>query len=1246
MTGKVLRTFRRYAFAISCCALASLSLALAPGLLGQTATTGALAGTLKDSSGAVLPNATVTATSVGTAQARTTKAGADGTYKFALLPPGDYQVKFEAPGFSTAEVPAVTVTVTETAVLDQTLQVGAQAQQVEVRAEAETVQTASATQGTVLAGQTITNLPLTVRNYTSLLGLSAGAVSSVANAGALGRGTQEIAVNGSLVSQNGFNMDGASVVNPSGSGTTADSGGATGMGIVNPDAIQEFKIQTSLFDAGYGRNPGASVNVVTKSGTNAFHGSAFEFFRNTVLNANDFFRKMNAPVNGVSTNGRGALDQNQYGGSVGGPVKRNKLFFFAGYQETWQKNGVSILGSANPTLVGIPQGDRSNTAAFQQSLGTAFCPGGSATIGGGSSVNGPSVPSGTPAGYTKVACNGSNINPVAIALLQLKNPDGSYFVPSSTTGVNQNVSFSSPAFYKEHQAVGNLDYLINSKNTASLRWFYDRIPENVAFGCAVSGTIGTTVLPCLPDTPGNIQYKNQYPTLKLTTILSNNWVNEARASFQQAYGDLTNTNPFSNNQIGMASIYPGYLFTPGYEPLAFMNIGGLFQFGGTTSLSNHKHTSSWEVADQLSWSHGRHTIRFGGEFERDRVNWNLGAVELGNLTFSSFQDFLLGLPGCAPTVSTSACTASAASSTSAPLPGQTNGTFVSNISSSGTSTAATYPGGLIHHFRNPDADAFVQDDFKVSSNLTVNLGLRWEYDSTAYDNQGQAVNLWPSLINTVALPGATAATGTLAGFVLPSNYNPAINSAPPVSGLYQNNQQVTTAHHTPLDNFAPRIGVAWRPFSSDRFVVRSGAGYFYDRVGGLSYIASIAQSLPYTVTLGRSGTANYFSTFQQPYPNTAPSWTPRFVSINPTTQTGSSSNLAALFLNPNSTTPRVYEWNLDTQYEFAPRWVLEVAYVGSRGLHLGGTNLQYNEAQLVSPSNPYYGLVQNTTANASVRVPYLGFSPNGLTGANQLGDSHFNSLQTTVRKLFSNGLQLQAAYTYSRAVDTQEYFNLGDPDVFGRYGLGTAYRPQRLAINYGYDLPFGKHDGILGKIANGWNISGVTIVQDGTPLTVTDSRGATIYGFGVSGAPVTSTAQFATGMGNGDVATPGGDKVRLGGALGGPGWFNKSAFGTIPIIGATTGVSGTGGTGYGNAGRAEVLGPGQFNFDAVLQKTTQVGGIHENGTLVFRSEFFNVFNHAQFNNPGTVDVSKSTFGQITAASVNPRLVQFALKYVF
>lgn len=383
-----------------------------PSLAAQTAGTGALTGTVTDPTGAVVPNVTVIATSTDTGQLRTTVTGPNGFYSIGLLTPGIYRLKFDSTGFKTAEVSSVTVTVTETQVLDQHLEVGSQTEQVTVTGEAETVQTSNATVGTVMTSQTVTGLPLNTRNYTALLGLSAGANTGVFNASTLGKGSQDIAVNGASVAQNNLQMDGVSVTNFTGNGNIADLGNNSGVGVVNPDAIQEFKIQTSLYDAGYGRNPGANVNVVTKSGTNAFHGTAFEFFRNTDLNANDFFRKITLPVNGVPNNGRQVLNQNQYGGVFGGPVKKDKIFFFASYQETWQKNGVAAQGYSVPVLPPIPAGDRSNTAAFTNALGGVFCPTGTA---GGMTQN----------GGVQVLCNGSNINPVAVNILQLKNPDGS-----------------------------------------------------------------------------------------------------------------------------------------------------------------------------------------------------------------------------------------------------------------------------------------------------------------------------------------------------------------------------------------------------------------------------------------------------------------------------------------------------------------------------------------------------------------------------------------------------------------------------------------------------------------------------------------------------------------------------------------------------------------------------------------------------------------------------------------------------
>ncbi len=300
--------------------LAFLSMLWVPSLMGQTAGTGALTGTVKDASGAVIPNATVTLTSNDTGQLRTTMTGADGAYRLTLLPPGNYRVRIEAAGFKPVEVSSITVAVTETAVLDRGLEVGAQAQTITVEGEVENIQTASSALGTVVNTRSMEALPLSTRNFTNLLALTAGASAGVANSVTLGKSATGIAVNGADI----------------------------------PDTIQEFKIQTSNYDAGYGRNPGANVNVVTKSGTNAFHGSAFEFFRNTALNANDFFFNATHAPDPNGKKPRQVLNENQYGGTFGGPVKKDKLFFFVAYQETAAKNGIAGFGYSVVNLSPIP----------------------------------------------------------------------------------------------------------------------------------------------------------------------------------------------------------------------------------------------------------------------------------------------------------------------------------------------------------------------------------------------------------------------------------------------------------------------------------------------------------------------------------------------------------------------------------------------------------------------------------------------------------------------------------------------------------------------------------------------------------------------------------------------------------------------------------------------------------------------------------------------------------------------------
>src|SRR5665213_895036 len=530
-----------------------------PALLAQTASTGGVSGTVTDPSGASIPNVMVTLTSTDTGAVRNSVTGADGNYKFGLINPGNYKIRFSAAGFKPVELPGIVVQVTESAVVNRALEVGAQTEQVTVEANVEAIQTSSSSLGTVVGNKTATDLPLTTRNYTNLIGLSAGANASVNNASGFGKGGVDTAVNGMMTQDNNYMMDGVAMTSQEGGSVV--QGFYSGLAIPNPDTLQEFKIQTSTYDASYGRNPGANVNVVTKSGTNSFHGSAFEFFRNKQLNANDFFRNRSCGVNLAPCLAGGGvkqiLNQNQFGGTIGGPIKKDKMFFFISYQETRQLNGVGTQGNSAPTLPLLPGGDRSNTAAFRSALGSIWCPDNHASDPALARYK-------TQAGGLQVACDGSNINPVTIKFLQLKLPNGSYYIPGSTGSNFQQNTFSTPARFTEHQAVGNWDWALTPKESLQARFFTGQGPQTVPFN-NVNGE--------LPGTPVNVLYANTNAALKLTSIVTNTLLNEARLSFQRNLAVTSNGVPFTATQLGMTPINPAIDIMNPITVSGYFNLG-------------------------------------------------------------------------------------------------------------------------------------------------------------------------------------------------------------------------------------------------------------------------------------------------------------------------------------------------------------------------------------------------------------------------------------------------------------------------------------------------------------------------------------------------------------------------------------------------------------------------------------------------------------------------------------------------
>ncbi len=1212
---------------LSCLVLAVCALLSMSSLMAQSAGTAGLSGTVTDPTGAVIPNVTVTITSADTNQSRSANTGGDGVYKFTLLPPGNYKVRFSANGFKTSEVSSVVLNVTESPVLDKALEVGAQSEQVTVEATAETLQTASSTLGTTVGARTVTELPLANRNFTQIISLSAGANVGVNNATVFGKATQDMSVNGSTPGQNNFQMDGVAVQSMASNGSANDGGIYVGIAIPSPDSIQEFKVQTSTYDATYGRNPGANVNVVTKSGTNTWHGTAFEFFRNADLNANSFFYNRDTCRTQFAGQScpKQVFNQNQFGGVIGGPIKKDKLFVFGSYEGTRQRNGIDTAGNSSITAYPIiPTGDRTS-AGFVSALIAGNC----------------NLPAFGPTGGV-LPCSSTSVSPVALKMLQVKNADGSYYFPSNS--VFGPLSFNSPAPFSENQYLTNVDYLPNSKNTLAMRYFFSTDPRTVNFNTPIGGA--------LPGAPMPVQYSNTNAVLKLTTIVSNTLVNEARGSFQRFFAQATDSLPagWTPQNLGITPIVPSQTQGPA---LSFLinnfGAGGFLepQFSPTNQIQ-------WQ--DQISWSHGRHTIRAGFEMEKTQWNLDFAGLERGWLFIGSFTNLL-----------------------AANNPG--------NIFQCLYCVASGPPaaGGIIHAYRETNLNSFFQDDWKVNSKLTLNMGVRWEFDGTFTEKFGNLTNTWVSqLAPNSQVPTAPAGLpANYAGWVTASNYL-AHYPNPPAGVLVNPTSNGAIQDHPPLSNFGPRLGFAYQ--MNSKLVVRGGAGVFYDRIGADRFVHAVEQGNPYATTLDYSGAAAAPFTIQTPFPNLPPgSFAQRYSNpsaaclSNPTPILNTcTSNLSVPFLSQQIHTPLIRQYNLNVQYEFAPTWVLEAGYVGSSGINLLDYNHNINTALLASAANPVNGITTTTAANVYFRTPYVGYAPAGLQATGFDGISNYNSLQVTIRKQLSHGLTLQGAYTWSKSlsdvlVDSSNSNNASN--LMQQYGPTYFNRPQRFILNYSWQIPLGKHNGALGKLTEGWSLSGVTTIQDGLPMTFVDGNAGTAYG--TNGTGTTSgfgRAQLCPGATAATIATSGGIEQRLGGYSGGPGYFNTSAFCDAPAIlpnGTTvfyatsptntaqiqcTGANGGSpcATLFGNSGIGILSGPGQFNFDASLLKTTT---IREGHTLQFRAEFFNLFNHPQFQSispgAGTGGVTSylpqpfnSGGTNIISTSVNPRIIQLGLKYIF
>jgi len=1098
-------------------------------------TTGTISGTVTDPNGAVVTGANVKATNLDTNSSRSTSSDSDGHFAFTLVPPGRYRIDVSAQGFQNYQAELV-VNITQTTTVDARLALGGTTATVTVAAEAPVLQAETSQSGHVIESETIRQLPLSTRNFQQLLVLQAGAQASVPNSTDLGRGDTAFSVNGQRTTSNSVKINGVDA-NSIGTNSTPN------LAVPSTESLQEFIVQTSLYDASNGRNAGGNVEAVTRSGGNDFHGNVFYFLRNKALNANEPFIK----ARGLA---RPILTRNQFGGTLGGRIVRDKAFFFFSYQGTRERNGLSLSNSL--TFPSVPLGltDSNRTAS---ALATTF---------------GVSV---------------ASITQQAVNILNAKLPNGQFAIPSSgfvgATGAAARTPIqvvqSGVSRFRENQFNGNLDFNFTNTHSLSSKLFY---AKNPAFQ-AIYNFAGTGNR--LEGQPVNqlIGFGGDIPITQILYSLTDNYTFSSRISNQARFGlnsiEATSTpeEPFTAAQLGITTPFAS-LF-PGAPTIQVAGSDSSFFFGSSPLGDQHSKIDAWTAQDTVSIVSGKHRIRVGGEYRHSVLDFFFNAFTRGQLVFTSFNNFLIG-----------------------------NG--VSILGS----------GVFDRHYTVKDLAGFVQDDYKVNNRLTLNLGLRYDYFGLPVDSKGRLVNFLPDQFRVGAPPNGIvqAAGGQLAGV-------PTVDK---------------TLVPTDKNNFAPRFGFAYRADNAGKIIIRGGYGIYYDRFSTRTLNTQLF-NFPY-LALG-VGLPGILRTFADPFvPLPLPSTFPTAATIpSPLTALAPivGAPVSGIFLDPNLRTPYVQQFNAGVQWEFAKNTVLEVGYVGNKGTKL---------LQIININQPIYVPAANSFVVRLSAAPNLSTNKNVTGGVHQVqtsSNSRYNSLQATLTRRFSQGLQPTAAYTFGRSHD---YYNgtpvneLASPagDQFDwkrNYGRSDFNREHRLVVSGAYDLPKSKSDsGVAKALLNNWQIAGIAVFQSGLPFSIIDNPGNAVF----------SRANFNTGF-TGQIKCSGSTSSCLNN------YFNQGAF----VISRPTPAGNTGlgavtnptfdpNNPFGNTPRNFLTGPGQKNVDISVIKFIPIS---ERVRGEARVEFFNAFNLVNYANPVN-NIAIASFGKIISASTGPRVIQFAFKVNF
>jgi hypothetical protein len=1102
----------------------------------QTATTGEIAGTVHDATGALVPNAAIRIESQ-TGATHTAVTDSAGHYQFLNLDPGRYTLTLQVSGFATFKADDVVVEVTQATSVSPQLSLAGAVEKLNVTADAPLLNTNEATTGRVIDEQAVHDLPLPTRNFQQLLALSPGTNAPLTVNTELGRGDIDFNVNGQPGTSNNVIID----------GIYADSIGTNStpnLAVPSPDAIQEFIVQTSLFDATTGRNTGGNVALVTKSGTNTFHGAAFGFLRDTALNANDYlFKREGLP--------RGTDNRNVFGGTVGGPILKNKTFFFLSYQGQREHNAVCLSSCIfSDNIPALLTNDRS-TAAL-----TALAADYGAPL----------------------------LNPSTLALLQATLPNGQYAIPSAA-GLTPNADGTVTTLlrglsrYRDDQFDANLDQTAGTKDRFSAKFFSENSPSFEADFAFLGANANQA-----PGYGGTLNFKNRLLSTDWTHVFTTNLLNDARFGFTRIKGTTYPQEPFTNAQFGIANPLAGQF--PG---LATIGVTGEFTIGSAPLADERSITETFQWSDYLTWTHGRNSFRVGGDIFRNHTDFNFNFFSRGEIVTDQTGCELYG----------EGCTSAAIGNFDQFLDGGLN---ISPIFGPLDPVIGLLGNGIRDRYmRTIDGDFFLQDDIRVTDQLTLNLGVRVSRFGGVSETQGRLANFNPATF-------------------LANNSTPCTAAAPcnaPSDGFTLLHKGDTLNPN--VWNAAPRIGFSYKPSWTANMVLRGGYGIYFDRFS--TRIANLQiLNYPYDIVGVGLGSIN------APFPDLAgltfpliaqvPAAIPLYYYGIPLTGI-SPTPISGYYVAPNFTAPYDQQYNFGIQYQFHHDWLLETGYVGSKTTK----NINVYTVNQVGSANSALLTASGFSANKAF---------NGLEEAVNNGTAHYDSLQISLAKKMAKHLQFLGSYTYSHSLDNgseseeTELASLpGDQQNFNtQYGNSDFDRTHRFVFSGIYDLGkiYTGGSRLIDEVANSWQAASIMTFQTGSPFSVLCA----------SGSAINSRANYI----GGPTTEPGGTKSKLGE------YFNTAAF-SCPI--STVTGSGTGPAidlpPFGTSGRNILRGPGQKNIDFSLSKHFP---IYKQTNLEVRGELFNLFNWANFGLPNN-NLLGAAPGAIGVPGSGPRVVQFALK---